>query len=124
MAASNFATANNMIGQNPAPRLATGSFSSAPVREMSIPVPVGAKVPAVFYDGEEKPVPQQKAMDRIAKEFEQNVSQIPLGMTKDEVWDAARQLADERYLTLFGYQAFNQHHIQAAKDALREKKGK
>lgn len=91
-------------------------------REISIPVPEGAKVPAVFFDGEEKPVAQQKALDRIAEEFEQNVTEVPAGVTKEEVWEAARAIADERYITLFGYQAFNHYHIQAAKEALKEKK--
>jgi hypothetical protein len=91
-------------------------------REISIPVPQGAKVPAVFFDVEEKPIAQQKALDRIAQEFEKNVSEIPQGLTQEEVWEVARAIADERYLTLFGYQAFNQYHIESAKEALKEKK--
>jgi len=101
-----------------------GGSSGGMAREISIPVPEGAKVPAVFFDGEDKPVPQQKALDRIAEEFEQNVSEIPAGMKKEEVWEAARLIADERYLTLFGYQAYNQYHIQAAKEALKEKRAR
>jgi hypothetical protein len=93
-------------------------------REISIPVPEGAKVPAVFFDAEEKPIVQQKALDRIAQEFEKNVSEIPQGLTQEEVWEAARAIADERYLTLYGYQAFNQFHIQSAKEALKEKKSR
>jgi hypothetical protein len=91
-------------------------------REISIPVPEGAKVPAVFFDAEERPIVQQKALDRIAQEFEKNVSEIPQDLTKEEVWEAARAIADERYLTLFGYQSFNQYHIESAKEALRDKK--
>lgn len=98
-----------------------GGNGGGMAREISIPVPEGAKVPAAFFDGEDKPVAQQKALDRIAEEFEQNVSEIPAGMKKEEVWEAARLIADERYLTLFGYQAYNQYHIQAAKEALKEK---
>jgi hypothetical protein len=93
-------------------------------REISIPVPEGAKVPAVFFDVEEKPIAQQKALDRIAQEFEKNVSEIPPGLTKEDVWEAARSIADERYLTLFGYQAFNQYHIESAKEALKEKRAR
>lgn len=99
-----------------------GGSAGGMAREISIPVPEGAKVPAVFFDGEEKPVAQQKALDRIAEEFEQNVTEVPAGVTKEEVWEAARAIADERYITLFGYQAFNHYHIQAAKEALKEKK--
>ncbi len=99
-----------------------GGGGGGMAREISIPVPEGAKVPAVFFDGEEKPVAQQKALDRIAEEFEQYVTEVPAGMKKEEVWEAARGIADQRYITLFGYQAFNQYHLQAAKEALKEKK--
>jgi len=79
-------------------------------------------VPALFQDDTPKPTPQMKALDRIASEFEQNVSEIPAGMTQEEVWEAARLIAVERYMTLFGYQAYNQYHIKAAKEALKEKR--
>ena len=122
-------------GQNPSPlvreesspgvaldAIATGGFSAASMAEIVQDVPDGAKVPALFYDNESKPIPQQKALDRIAIEFQQNVSEIPSGMTKEEVWEVARAIADERYITLFGYQAFNQYHLQSAKEALKEKR--
>lgn len=96
--------------------------AGVPIREITIPVPEGAKVPALFHDDVPKPAPQMKALDKIATEFEKNVSEIPPGMTKEEVWEAARKFADESYLILFGYQAFNQYHIQAAKEALKEKR--
>jgi hypothetical protein len=99
-------------------------FGGGPIREITIPVPVGAKVPALFQDDTPKPAQQMKALDRIASEFEQNVSEIPEGMTQEEVWDAARLIADERYMTLFGYQAYNQYHIKAAKEALKEKRAR
>jgi hypothetical protein len=102
--------------------IAGNGYPKAMAPEISIPVPEGAKVPALFYDNEQKPIPQQKALDKIAREFEANVSEIPAGMTKEEVWEAARKFADESYLILFGYQAYNQYHIQAAKEALREKR--
>lgn len=124
-------------GQNPSPlvqeesspgvaldTIATGGFSAASMAEIVQDVPEGAKVPALFYDNESKPIPQQKALDRIAIEFQQNVSEIPPGMTQEEVWEAARAIADERYITLFGYQAFNQYHLQAAKEALKEKRAR
>jgi hypothetical protein len=105
-------------------KASVGGLGGGPTREISIPVPEGAKVPAVFFDAEEKPIAQQKALDRIAQEFEKNVSEIPPGLTKEEVWEAARSIADERYLTLFGYQAFNQYHIESAKEALKEKRAR
>lgn len=97
-------------------------FGGGPIREITIPVPEGAKVPALFQDDTPKPPQQMKAVDRIASEFEQNVSEVPTGMTQVEVWEAARLIADERYMTLFGYQAYNQYHIKAAKEALKEKR--
>jgi hypothetical protein len=69
-----------------------------------------------------KPEAQRKALDRIAAEFERNVSEVPPGMTQNEVWSFAREIADERYITLFGYEAFNQFHLRGAREALREKK--
>ena len=116
----NTGSSKNSYSQISNPVAAVGR-GAAP-REISIPVPEGAKVPAVFFDAEEKPIVQQKALDRIAQEFEKNVSEIPQEITKEEVWEAARAIADERYLTLFGYQAFNQYHIESAKEALRERK--
>jgi hypothetical protein len=101
-----------------------GGVAGGTFREITIPVPAGAKVPALFHDDTPKPPQQTKALDRIASEFEQNVSEIPAGMTQEEVWDAARLIADERYMTLFGYQAYNQYHIQAAKEALKEKRAR
>jgi hypothetical protein len=98
--------------------------AGVPIREITIPVPEGAKVPALFQDDTPKPPQQMKAVDRIASEFEQNVSQIPAGMTQEEVWEAARLIADERYMTLFGYQAYNQYHIKAAKESLKEKRAR
>jgi hypothetical protein len=98
--------------------------SGRPVREISIPVPEGEVVPAVFKDDTPKPPPQMRALDRIAAEFEQNVGEIPPGMTQGEVWGLARQIADERYLTLYGFEAYNRYHTQAAKEALREKRAR
>jgi hypothetical protein len=65
-----------------------------------------------------------KALNKIAAEFEKNVSEIPPGMTKEEVWESAREFADQSYIMLFGYQAYNQYHIQAAKEALKEKRAR
>ena len=102
--------------------VSSGGGGVGPIREITIPVPEGAKVPALFQDDTLKPTQQMKALDRIASEFEQNVTEIPAGMTQEEVWEAARLIADERYMTLFGYQAYNQYHIKAAKEALKEKR--
>jgi hypothetical protein len=95
-----------------------------PVREISIPVPAGEMIPAVFQDDTPKPAVQMRALDRIASEFEENVRETPPGMTQTEAWGLAREIADERYITLFGYQAYNQYHLRGAREALKEKRAR
>lgn len=104
----------------PAPSEATEPVRST--RELVVPVPTGAKVPVVFYDNEPRPQPQQQALDRIATEFSDTVNNPPAGYSQQEVWEAARKIADERYTVLYGFDAFNQMSMQAAKEALKEKK--
>jgi hypothetical protein len=87
-----------------------------------IPVPPGAKVPALFLDETLRPVPQQKMLDRIAADFNEAVSDPPMGVSAEEAWEQARLNADERYLKLFGYAAYNAYHLQSAKEAVSEKK--
>lgn len=91
--------------------------------ELVIPVPPGEKVPAIFLDENPRPVPQQKMLDRVAEEFNEAVSNPPPGVSVEEAWEQARLNADEKYLKLFGYAAYNAYHLQAAKEAAREKKG-
>jgi hypothetical protein len=90
--------------------------------ELVIPVPPGAKVPALFLDEGQRPLPQQKMLDRMAAEFNEAVSNPPPGVSVEEVWEQARLSADEKYRILFGYVAYNAHHLQAAKEAVREKR--
>jgi hypothetical protein len=91
--------------------------------ELVIPVPPGEKVPALFLDENPRPVPQQKMLDRVAAEFNEAVSNPPPGVSVEEAWEQARLNADQKYLKLFGYAAYNTYHLQAAKEAVREKKG-
>ncbi len=91
--------------------------------EIEIAVPVGERLPAAYYD-EMATTPQQKnALNRLLIEFEKNISEgLEQGMDEIEVWRAAREIADKRYLTLFGFAAYNSYHIKAAKEALQEKR--
>lgn len=89
---------------------------------MVIEVPAGEKVPAVFYEVEPKPAPQQKMLDRIAAEFNQTVANPPPGVPKQLVWEGARRRADEQYIKLYGHAAYNDRHLQAAREAVREKR--
>jgi hypothetical protein len=100
---------------------ANGAAASG-VPEMVIEVPAGEKVPAVFYETEPKPAPQQKMLDRIAAEFNQTVANPPPGVPKHQVWEDARRRADEQYIKLYGHAAYNARHLQAAREAVREKR--
>lgn len=89
---------------------------------MVIEIPAGEKVPAVFYEAEPKPAPQQKMLDRIAAEFNETVANPPPGVPEQQVWEDARRRADEQYLKLYGHAAYNARHLQAAREAVREKR--
>ena len=99
---------------------ATGAASGAP--EMVIKVPAGEKVPAVFYETDPKPAPQQKMLDRIAAEFNETVANPPPGVPEQEIWEQARRRADEQFLKLYGHSAYNARHLQAAREAVREQR--
>lgn len=101
--------------------LGTESASSG-VPEIVIEVPAGEKVPAVFYETEPKPAPQQKMLDRIAAEFNETVANPPPDLPVAEVWEHARRRADEQYLLLYGHAAYNARHLQAAREAVRERR--
>jgi hypothetical protein len=90
--------------------------------ELVIPVPPGVKVPALFLDENPRPVPQQKMLDRMAAEFNEAVSNPPPGVSVEQAWEQARLQADQKYLKLFGYAAYNAYHLQAAMEAVREKR--
>ena len=89
--------------------------------EVVLEVPIGAVAPIAAYDDTPRSFQQEKALERIVDEFEQDVSQPAPGITEEENWNTARKIADQRYLTLFGYQSYNQYSIEAGKEALKEK---
>ena len=114
-AQSNNAQSNN-AQQN------TGSMTGAEgeaMAEVLQPVPAGAAVPAAFYDSQARTPQQQSALENLQLEFMENVSAEP---ENPDIWENAKAIADQRYITLFGYEAYNYYHIQAAKDALKEKR--
>jgi hypothetical protein len=89
---------------------------------MVIEVPAGEKVPAVFYETDPKPAPQQKMLDRIAAEFNETVANPPPGFSEQQIWEGARRRADEQYLKLYGHSAYNARHLRAAREAVREQR--
>ncbi len=101
------------------------SAAAAPAAEdpgISIAVPAGARAPIVFYDNVSRPAPQNAALDRIASDFQEVVSASPPpGMSQEIYWDEARKLADHRYEALYGFDAYNQLSMHAAREALAEK---
>ncbi len=101
---------------------AAGGAAASGGPEIVIEVPAGEKVPAVFYEVEPKPAPQQKMLDRIADEFNETVANPPPGVPEQQIWEDARRRADEQYLKLYGHAAYNARHLQAAREAVREKR--
>lgn len=90
-------------------------------RESNLPVPEGAVIPAAFYDNEPRSPQQEAALNRILEDFDKNVTAPSPGLSEQETWAAAKKIADNQYLTLFGFNAYNERHLQAAKEALKEK---
>ncbi len=90
-------------------------------REFAQAVPTGAVVPAVYYDEVPRTPQQLAAMDRIMDEFENNVTNRDQGISESENWQYARDIADQRYIKLFGFQNYNQIHLRAAREALPER---
>jgi hypothetical protein len=89
--------------------------------EIAVAVPPGERAPAVFYDESPRPEPQMRMLDQIAREFNDLVAQPVPGYTAEQIWRAARDWADERYLYFFGWDAWHALHLSAAKEAVREK---
>jgi len=63
-----------------------------------------------------------RALDRIAREFNANITTPDGSPPSPEVWREAKEIADRRYITLFGFRKYNEISIAAAREALKEKK--
>lgn len=107
--------------RNPMPLAQSGQSSS---RELNLPVPLGAKVPAAVVDVTPDYTPQQtQALESIIGDFEKEIAEgASQGLTETQAWEAARMRADNRYRVLFGDAAYNMMSMQAAIEALEEKK--
>ena len=106
------------VYSDPSPAVVPGAEDP----EISVVVPAGARAPIVFYDNLSRPAPQKVALDRIATEFQEAVSASPPpGMTQEAYWDEVRKWADLRYQALYGFDAYNQLTMHAAREALAEK---
>ena len=95
--------------------------STPPSPGTELPVPFGARAPAAAFENPDKlSGPQRKALTGILQEFQNDVLNSP---PESPVWETARARADERYRILFGDAAYNARTMQAALEALNEKKG-
>lgn len=87
-----------------------------------IPVPAGARVPIAALDPiENRPPPQRAALERILDDFQNEVAGAT-GAESGPAWEQARRRADERYRILYGNDAYNQLTMQAALEALEERR--
>lgn len=95
---------------------AGGSTVSPPVV-----VPPGVRLPALFLDERPLPAAQRRVLDRVANDFIDAVASDPSGQDR-ALWEAARAEADQQYIKLYGHAAYNSLHLQAAKEALKERR--
>ena len=60
-----------------------------------------------------------QAADRISEEFVTSVDAVPVDSAgESEAWNDAAYLADEKFRSLYGHDAFLARSIQAAKETL------
>jgi hypothetical protein len=115
------ATASGIL-QDPVPRAMESGVRQALLAFPSeLVVPTGAKVPAVFLEDRPLPAPQRGFLERVADRFIETVSQAAPGQ-EQEVWEEARNKADQEYIKLYGFEEFDALHRSAALDALPEKR--
>jgi hypothetical protein len=95
------------------PQMSSISSSDSP----PFMVPPGARLPALFLDERSLPPPQRRVLDRIANEFIDAVATDPLGQNR-ALWEKARNVADTKYIKLYGHAAYNALHMQAAREAV------
>lgn len=110
------ATAETVSPSSGGAEVAIASTASA---SPAVSVPPGERLPALFYDERPLPLPQRRALDRVANEF---IDAVGDGGSAGSpaAWGAARAKADRQYITLYGHAAYNALHLQAAKEAARE----
>lgn len=111
---------------NTAPSISTSVSWPDPapvIADQEIPVPRGEPVPAAIMDeGYGASTAQVQSLDDIAGEFLDNaLDSGPPSQAGIQNWRDAARLADERYRSMFGVEAFNRWSIEAAKEALAEK---
>jgi hypothetical protein len=75
----------------------------------------------LFLDERPLPPPQRRILDRIANDFMDAVAVDPAGQNRD-LWETARETADQQYIKLYGHAAYNALHLRAAREAVREQR--
>jgi len=113
---------NNTTQDNATATGGGGSSLAGTQNEIQISIPIGEEVPVAFLDETPRPDPQQRALDRILVEFNQNITAPDGAPPSPEVWRNAKKIADNRYITLYGFRKYNEMSLAAARQALKEKK--
>lgn len=97
----------------------TVSSDNPSVEDIEYEIPAGMRAPVVFLP-EERPLtpPMQRFLDDVRREFD---AAIAAADNPADVWEEARQQADDRYRLLFGDEAYNRKTMSEAIEALRSK---
>jgi hypothetical protein len=127
-------------GESPAPRtsrpITAASDPQLPPTANSLPAAPVRSLPASFIDAGDGASPAQvAALDRIADDFEREITSIPPAdpspangtpnsstPRRPADWNTASRAANERYRQIFGVELYNAWTSQAAKDALEARK--
>lgn len=86
---------------------------------MQYEIPAGMRAPVVFLP-EDRPLtpPMERFLQNVRDEFD---AVIAAADNPADVWEAARQRADDRYRLLLGDEAYNDKTMRDAIEALRSK---
>ncbi|GAB4173635.1 MAG: hypothetical protein Fur0032_13260 [Terrimicrobiaceae bacterium] len=61
----------------------------------------------------------QKKLKQIENTFLETVKAPIDGLTDEEVWEAARSLADQEFIKIIGFDAYNKLHLEENRRRLR-----
>lgn len=94
---------------------------------VTLEIDPGVRVPAALLKSD-TPLPPivARAKEQIAEDFVREITEATNkgvgGKDLDTVVDAARNRADSRFRSIFGYDAYNAFTMQAAREALESSK--
>ncbi len=105
------------------------SFEPPAVDEIAVVLPesAGATLPAAFAQPE-NPADRQSAgpdpatLDALAQDFAEVVNEASADPSSDQyksAWKSAQKQSDEWFRVLYGQTAYNEYHLQAAREAAK-----